>query len=154
MTTTSLETVTAGLDVAGRDEPTAEPTLDAMFDHVELAARAAEFYKTRSESLIPHFVGLAEVMKTRRPDWLNADDDDARLIRRIEAFADARESAATSETITVHQLAEGIGRTPGATRKLLDSGLIPGAQRITPGLANSPWIIPVSAIENFKRRAA
>jgi hypothetical protein len=54
--------------------------------------------------------------------------------------------------ITVPQLADGIRRTLGTTRNLLERGLIPGAERKTPGVKNSPWLIPASAIEAFKRK--
>ena len=42
--------------------------------------------------------------------------------------------------ITVPELARGIGRTDGTTRKLLDAGRIPGAERKTPGLNAIPYI--------------
>jgi hypothetical protein len=51
--------------------------------------------------------------------------------------------------IKVNKLADELGQTTNATRRLLDRGLIPGARRITPGLANSPWLIPPNAAEEY-----
>jgi hypothetical protein len=56
----------------------------------------------------------------------------------------------TTGWISVKQLADAIGRTVGTTRNLLDLGLIPGAERKTPGLPNSPWLIPPTSPNAFK----
>lgn len=83
--------------------------------------------------------------------------DLAEMIGGLEEYLSATEGAHTdtaAETaraekpepsITVPQLATAIGQSDGATRNLLDKGLIPGARRKTPGKSNSPWLIPASA---------
>jgi hypothetical protein len=54
--------------------------------------------------------------------------------------------------ISVSELAAEIHRTIGTTRKLLALGMIPGAERKTPGEKNSPWLIPSSSPARFLAR--
>jgi hypothetical protein len=72
-----------------------------------------------------------------------------RLKRRRAEILSRRSHHDANNYITVKQLADEIGQTDGATRRLLERGLIPGARRKTPGVKNSPWIIPASASETY-----
>jgi len=54
--------------------------------------------------------------------------------------------------ITVAELAEAIGQTERAARRLLERGEIPGARRTTPGVKNSPWLIPAEAPAKYVTR--
>lgn len=78
-----------------------------------------------------------------------ADHPNGELARRLERVKTQRArligSSEPDTWISVEQLAHGIGQSVGHTRRLLEAKLIPGARRKTPGVKNSPWLIPPSA---------
>lgn len=51
--------------------------------------------------------------------------------------------------ITVAQFAEQIGQTEGSARRLLNTGLVPGARRLNPTSKRSHWMIPATAPADY-----
>lgn len=51
--------------------------------------------------------------------------------------------------ITVAQFAEQIGQTDGSARRLLNTGLVPGARRMNPAAKRSHWLIPATAPADY-----
>jgi hypothetical protein len=91
--------------------------------------------------------------------WRLSECDLGQHVRRVERLRQRRSrivgplnASSPDELIRVAELAAGIRRTEGTTRRLLDASHIPGARRKTPGVKNSPWLIPASAVEAFNRR--
>jgi hypothetical protein len=60
--------------------------------------------------------------------------------------------------LTVRDLADALGQSERTTRQLLNHGLIPGARRMDPLAARSPWLIPNDApskyLEQFYENAS
>jgi hypothetical protein len=84
-------------------------------------------------------------------------DSRANVARNAPRAVDAKVGAPSNGRTTPgyvgpSELADALGQTVGATRRLLDRGSIPGARRITPGLSNSPWLIPPNAAEEYLAR--
>src|SRR4051794_20510570 len=91
---------------------------------------------------------LAEPLAAPERARLTAENQELRRRHTglIEAaFGGAIPAADPRRRVTVSELAEGIGQSPYTTRKLLERGAIPGARRTTPGVPNSPWLIPAGA---------
>jgi hypothetical protein len=65
---------------------------------------------------------------------------------------------ARSAYLSVPDLAEALGQSERTTRQLLNHGLIPGARRMDPLAARSPWLIPPDApskyLEQFYEQAS
>ena len=65
---------------------------------------------------------------------------------------------ARSDYLSVPDLAEALGQSERTTRQLLNHGLIPGARRMDPLAARSPWLIPPDApskyLEQFYEQAS
>jgi hypothetical protein len=57
-----------------------------------------------------------------------------------------------SAYLSVRELADALAQSEGATRRLLKHGLIPGARRIDPLAARSPWLIPPDAPAKYLQR--
>jgi len=51
--------------------------------------------------------------------------------------------------LTVRDLADVLGQSERTTRQLLNHGLIPGARRMDPLAARSPWLIPHDAPSKY-----
>jgi hypothetical protein len=51
--------------------------------------------------------------------------------------------------ITVAEFAARIGQTEGSARRLLNTGLVPGARRFNPASKKSHWIIPATAPDDY-----
>ncbi len=52
----------------------------------------------------------------------------------------------------VKEISRAIGRREKTTRNLLEAGQIPGAEQVTPGKKNSPWLAPRWGVEVFNRK--
>lgn len=63
-----------------------------------------------------------------------------------------------SAYLSVGELANALGQSERTTRQLLNHGLIPGARRMDPLAARSPWLIPPDApskyLEQFYEKAS
>jgi hypothetical protein len=138
-------------------ETTVEPRSDAireerfLWEQIEASAilhadetRAAEL--ARGRALITLHAAESLRKHTVPPPLTDVLDEIERL-RAKRAPAQA-----SPALISVHELAHAIGRTTGATYRLLDQGHIPGAERISPGTKNSPWLIPEEAAARFLSR--
>jgi hypothetical protein len=58
----------------------------------------------------------------------------------------------SDDPITPAGLAKRIRVSRSTVDKLLNAGMIPGALRKTPGLKNSPWVIPAWAVDEYRNR--
>jgi hypothetical protein len=83
------------------------------------------------------------------PDGLPPDVYPAGWFSETHGLDNDGDDLTPAVRLTVEQLATEIGQTVGATRKLLTNELIPGARRIDPLAARSPWLIPADAPARF-----
>lgn len=140
------------------EPPTTEP-----LDTFSIAAGIERDYELRDQHGLRADLSLqalaryADAIKPHRPNWETATDDLAKELREIERIRllaqrrpEAQPAPAPLELlIDVTALAEQIGRSVGNTRRLLEQGQIPGAARKTPGVKNSPWLIPATSPARF-----
>lgn len=56
------------------------------------------------------------------------------------------------EHLTTIETASRLGVTPQAITKWIRTGKFPNAQKINPAIKKSPYIIPVSDIEEFEKQ--
>ena len=112
----------------------------------------------RSLAVLDAVVDAVSASLTPEADsWRLSECDFARDLRRFERLRETRQRLSGTlstrspdeGTISVPELARGIGQTDGVTRGLLERGMMPGARRKTPGKKNSPWIIPASAADEY-----
>lgn len=143
----------ATLELAAKVADTAADTLDleSLLDAAERDFEWRDRIGTRGELYLWHLSDYADIFKQHVPHWDAISSPEASLVQRIERLRlDRTHRAETDDfTITVSELAASIGRTDGTTRALLDRGLIPGAARKTPGVKNSPWLIPATSPDRF-----
>jgi hypothetical protein len=122
--------------------------LAKAFDLAEADANAAEFFTNRSTGLLRAFAEWLPMMQKQRLDWLTADDDEAKLIRRVHArLAGEKTRTPRGQLITVQEFADKLGVSRSTADRLLAEGRVHGAVRKTPGVKNSPWLIPEAAVE-------
>lgn len=92
--------------------------LNRMLTLVEADAKAAAFFSARHRSTLPTMRSLLDVLKRERADWLTADDEDAKLVRRMEAIVTAADELAPGdEWLPLKDAAKVLGCVKGNTNK-------------------------------------
>lgn len=142
-------------------------TLEAEPDRLDTFAIAADIERDyelrdlhgmRADLHLQALDRFFETIAPHRPNWQTATDDLAKELREIERVRRVASERVGSRSqvpaslellIDVTELATQINRSVGTTRRLLDAGQIPGAERKTPGVKNSPWLIPATSPARF-----
>jgi hypothetical protein len=110
---------------------------DAIYN-THAGFRVRQVARSHKRAPLPRTEAPADVIPLRARDALAAPIRGASFVgQQAQSY------------ISVAELAQRLGQTDGATRRLLELGSIPGARRKTPGLPNSPWLIPANAATKF-----
>lgn len=122
------------------------PTLSELLDQAEADLQAAEFHRWRLDITLPLFRTILEDLHAERPGGLDGYDTTAQLARRLEVLLKASGPPAATSYLTVQEYAERLGVSRSTADRLLAGGHVQGAARKTPGVKNSPWMIPEAAV--------